>query len=108
MLIEINEHDFIKDWQIEIDDLKPLIFSFSTTWCAPCKQFHPTLEKLSEEFPNIIMINCNADRNISLANKFSVKGVPTLLFFKKGIIIDRTIGILTEEDLRKKMENLLD
>lgn len=88
---------------------KPVVVDFFATWCGPCKTLSPRLDKLAGEFGDRIkFVSVNVDQAPTLATKFSVQGVPTLLFFgPDGKVADTSVGLLSAEALRSKLESLL-
>jgi len=88
---------------------QPVVVDFFATWCGPCKTLSPRLDKLAGEFSHRIkFVAVNVDQAQSLAAKFNVQGVPTLLFFgPDGKLADTSVGLLSAEALRVKLESLL-
>lgn len=79
---------------------------FWATWCAPCKRMEPTLLQLESEFPVINFISIDVDQVSSLAQKFRVKMLPTLLVIKDGQEVNRVTGLSLIEPLRKIFREL--
>lgn len=87
---------------------KPVVVDFFATWCGPCKILSPRLDKLAAEFGDKIkFVSVNVDKSPELANRFKVEGIPTVLYFgKDGKPAERTTGVLSETNLRAKLESL--
>ena len=87
---------------------QPVVVDFFATWCGPCKALSPRLDKLAGEFGDRIkFVSVNVDQAQTLATKFSVQGVPTLLFFgPDGKVADTSVGLLSADALRTKLEAL--
>jgi thioredoxin-like negative regulator of GroEL len=79
------------------------ILYFSAPWCGPCKNFKPIMENVSNSIPVRFI---NVDENPQLAAQYVVRSVPMLVFLKNGQEADKTIGVLTESQVKEKW-NLL-
>lgn len=82
-----------------------VIIDFWATWCMPCQMMGQILEKIAPEFKNVEIAKVNVDENQELAEKFDIMSIPTLLFYKKGKLVDRTSEALGEEEVREKIKN---
>ena len=79
------------------------ILYFSAPWCGPCRNFKPIMESVSNSMPVRFI---NVDENPQLAAQYNVRSVPMLVFLKNGQEADKTIGVLTESQVKDKW-NLL-
>ena len=87
---------------------KPLVLDFWAEWCAPCRAISPVIEKLSHDFEGKVNIGkCNIGVYDEIAVDFSIRAVPTFLFFKGGKLVDKQGGSIDEEALRARIKNLL-
>ena len=87
---------------------KPLVLDFWAEWCAPCRAISPVIEKLSHDFEGKVNIGkCNIGVYDEIAVDFSIRAVPTILFFKGGKHVDKQVGSIDEEALRARIKNLL-
>ena len=87
---------------------KPLVLDFWAEWCAPCRAICPVIEKLSHDFEGKVNIGkCNIGVYDEIAVDFSIRAVPTILFFKGGKLVDKQVGSIDEAALRARIKNLL-
>ena len=85
-----------------------IIVDFWAEWCGPCKQIGPILEEISEEKKDKIKIlKVNIDDNPETPQKYGVRGIPTLMIFKNGNLIDTKVGGLPKSELNTWIENHL-
>jgi thioredoxin 1 len=100
----IGENQF--DAQV-IQSPAPVVVDFYATWCGPCKILSPMLDKTAGSFTNEIkFVKINFDEAPGLSRRFNVQGVPALLFFKSGKIVDTILGVPEPDDLKARLESL--
>jgi thioredoxin 1 len=105
MVNEIKDQDF--DQEVLKSSL-PVVVDFWAPWCGPCKQIAPVVDKLSEEYKGKLKFcKINLDENHDTGSKYHVMSMPTLLFFKKGELVDQKVGAFPEKTLRSKLQELL-
>jgi thioredoxin 1 len=85
-----------------------IIIDFAANWCGPCKVIGPIIEKLAEKYADKVTIGkIDIDDNSDLANTYGVRNIPTILFFKNGEVVDKSVGAVPESKIEEKIENLL-
>ena len=72
------------------------VIDFYADWCGPCKVLSPMIEKLKENNPDITIEKINVDENMELAQEFSVRNIPTVIFLKGDEVVAREIGVKQE------------
>lgn len=82
----------------------PVVVDFYATWCGPCKVLSPRLNELAGPLTNRVnFFKIDVDQANQLAERFQIKGVPTLLFFRDGKVADTVVGLLPKEDLKARL-----
>lgn len=81
------------------------IVDFFATWCGPCKMFTPILERAQELNPETHFYKVDIDADSSLAERYQIMTVPTLLFFKAGQKVDTSVGVISEAQIKTLIAN---
>jgi thioredoxin 1 len=87
---------------------KPVILDFWAEWCQPCKMLSPTVEAIADEYEEKIKVGkLNVDDNPNVATKYGIRGIPTLLFFKGGEVVQQMVGVKSKAEIKKVIDENL-
>ena len=103
--ININDSSFDKE-VLKSNNLT--LVDFWAEWCGPCKMIGPALEEISEEMKDDVRITkLNIDENPATPQKYGVRGIPTIMIFKDGRLIDQKVGSLPKSIINEWIESNL-
>ena len=94
------------DFELEIEKHEGLaVVDFWATWCGPCRMIEPALDQLSTEFAGKAKVmKMDVDTNMRTPQRFSVRSIPAILFFKDGKLVDQVIGFVGKPALAEKFK----
>jgi thioredoxin 1 len=105
MAYPVNTKNFSK---IVLKHEKPVVVDVWADWCGPCKMLAPQFEAAKEELKGKArFVKLDADKNQKLVKKYKVMGLPSLLYFKDGQLVDRSTGVTTKNSIIKKVKPFL-
>lgn len=101
----------VTDVSFEAEVLKsriPVLVDFWAEWCGPCKAIAPTLEAVAKDYlGRAKVVKINVDQNIAVPSRYNIKGIPTLLLFRDGVVRDQIVGTNTRENIAKIIDKHL-
>ena len=104
-VLEFTDQNFDAD---VIGSDTPVLVDFWAEWCAPCKMIAPTVEALAKEYEGQVRIGkLNIDENPSVPSRFGIRGIPTLMLFKKGEVAEQIVGVKPKADLKAAIDRAL-
>lgn len=98
----ISDSTFEKD---VLQSDKPVLVDFWAEWCAPCRMLGPTIDAIAEQFSETAgVVKVNVDENTSTAQRYGIKGIPTLILFSAGKEVERVVGATSKESISRMIE----
>ncbi len=103
-LLHVTDGDF--DQQILQSDI-PALVDFWAAWCGPCRTVGPVVEELAGEYKGKIKVaKLDVDSNKQVAGKYGVRGIPTLMLFKDGQVVDQIVGAVPKSRIKELLDKV--
>lgn len=100
----------IQESQFEVEVVQstlPVVVDFYASWCGPCRMLSPMLDELAGPLTNQVkFVKVNVDEATALAQRMEIQAMPTLVFFKNGKVVDRSVGLPSRDVLKLRLESL--
>ncbi len=100
-IVKVTEANF--EAEVLKSDKKVLI-DFWAGWCGPCKMLAPTIDEIADERDDIKVCKVNVDEELSIAQKYRVASIPTLLVFENGKVVNQSIGFVPKDQVLEILE----
>lgn len=105
MALELTDSNF-EETVLKSD--KPVMVDFWAVWCGPCRMVGPIVEELSNDYNGKALVGkVDVDNNQAIAAKYGIRNIPTILFFKNGEVVDKSVGAVPKDKLAEKLNALM-
>jgi thioredoxin 1 len=105
LILKVSDDSFAVD---VLQAAGPVLVDFWAEWCGPCKMIAPILDDVAQEYQGKVTIaKVNIDHNPNTAPKYGIRGIPTLLLFKDGQVVDTKVGALSRTQLKEFLDKHL-
>lgn len=85
----------------------PVLVDFGAAWCTPCKMIEPAVEEIASEYQGKVKVGkIDVDSNPEVAAAYGVRGLPSLLFFKNGEVVDKIVGAVPKSAITQKLAEI--
>jgi thioredoxin 1 len=103
--VEITELSFD---ELVTNNAKPVLVDFWAEWCAPCRMLSPVVDEVASSYEGKIVVGkVNIDEQPTLAQKFGVMSIPTLILYKNGKIENKSIGVVGKDKISGMIDSVL-
>jgi thioredoxin 1 len=104
-IIEVSDASFEQD---VIQSELPVLVDFWAAWCGPCKALAPTVDQVASEYAGRVKVaKLDVDHNQASAMRFGIRGIPALLVFKGGKVVDQIVGYVPKEMIDRSLTKVL-
>ena len=103
--LALTDAEFVKE---VTESTVPVLVDFWATWCGPCQMMGPIVDGVAEEYEGKIKVmKLNVDANPVTPAKFGIRGIPTLLLFQGGEVVDRIVGAVPKNAVENSLKKVL-
>ena len=103
MVVELNNDNFNKVTSTGI-----VLVDFWAAWCGPCRMIAPYIEQLADAYrERALVVKCDIESSPGIARRFTIRNIPTVLYFKNGEVVDKQVGAAARSAFEAKLTPLL-
>jgi thioredoxin 1 len=103
--LEFSDQNFEQD---VLQSSQPVLVDFWATWCGPCRMMAPTVDAIAAEYAGRAKVGkLNVDENLTVASRYGIRSIPTLLLFKAGQIQEQVVGTAAKDALKRMIDKYL-
>jgi thioredoxin 1 len=104
-VLEVTDATFDKE---VLESEQPVLVDFWAVWCGPCKAIGPIVESLAATYAGKLKVaKVNVDQNGAAPSRYGIRGIPTLLFFKGGKVVEQIVGFKSQEELEAAIQRAI-
>jgi thioredoxin 1 len=104
-VLDVNDATF--DQEV-LKSEQPVLVDFWAAWCGPCKAIAPIVDGVAATFAGKLKVaKVNVDENGATPSRYGIRGIPALLFFKNGQVVDQVVGYMPQDQIEEKVTRLL-
>ena len=104
-ILEVSDASFDKE---VLESEQPVLVDFWAGWCGPCKAIAPYVDAVAEKYAGKLKVSkVNVDQNGAAPSRYGIRGIPALLLFKGGKVVDQIVGYVPQEVIEEKVQRLL-
>ena len=102
---EVNESDFDR---VVLKSKTPVLVDFWAEWCGPCRMLAPIVEASAEQYRDVVqVVKLNVDDSPTIAQRYRIQGIPTLILFQDGVEKERIVGVVSQEKISDTIERYI-